>query len=50
MWPLRSSFWSLCAFFVPLHIFCSLEQFLFHLEHFLLISPRQEEQEQQGFF
>ena len=33
---------------VPLkHIFCSLAQFLFDLEHFSLMFPRQVEQQQQ---
>ena len=32
-----------CTLFVPLHIFCSLERFLFHLYHFLLMFPRQQE-------
>ena len=36
MWPLQSSFLilSLGTFFVRLHIFCSLENVLFHLDSF----------------
>ena len=32
------------------HIFCFIAQFLFDLEHFSLMFPRQEQQEQQSFF
>ena len=32
------------------HIYCSLAQFLFDLEHFSLMFPREEEQQQQSFF
>ena len=35
------------------HIFCSLAQFLFDLEHFLLMFPprkEQEQEQQQSFF
>ena len=57
IWPLLSSFcpsirrgdFFLCTCFVYLPIFCSLAQFLFDLEHFLNLIPRQE-QEQQNFF